>query len=35
MHCGGNPARIAEYGGIGKPIALDRSLLFLKQSGGR
>ena len=35
MHCGGNPAKIARYGGIGKPIELERSLLFLRETGGR
>ena len=35
MHCGGDPAKIARYGGIGKPIALERSLLFLKEQTGR
>ena len=34
MHCGGNQAKIAEYEGIGKPIALGNSLLFLKPRGG-
>jgi hypothetical protein len=35
MHCGGNPAKIARYDGMGKPAVLERSLLFLKQSGER
>ncbi len=35
MNCGGNPAKIARYDGMGKPIVLERSLLFLKESGGR
>lgn len=34
MHCGGNPAKVAEYEGVGKPIELERSLLFLQQRGG-
>jgi hypothetical protein len=34
MHCGGNLTKIAKYEGVGKPIELEHSLLFLKQRGG-
>src|ERR1035441_4610035 len=34
MHCRGNQAKIARYERVGKPIVLERSLLFLKQWGG-
>lgn len=35
MHCGGDAAKMAGYQGIGKPVVLEHSLLFLKESGGR
>ena len=34
MHCSGNQTKIERYEGVGKPIVLERSLLFLKQRGG-
>jgi hypothetical protein len=34
MHCGGNQTKVERYEGLGKPIILERSLLFLKQRGG-
>jgi len=35
MNCGGNPAKLTRYGGLGKPIVLERSWLFLKGVNGR
>ncbi len=34
IDCAGNPAKIAEYRAMGKPVVLERSLLFLKETGG-